>query len=498
MSIVAKWVAKTTARQFKLGKDEKEQFDAAWKLQHKLTRTQYKKAQKKAAIAEVNLAMGRVASAVRGAPTGDPGHRFVRRMPLEGSKYVVFSDHHITHGGHRVDLFVRHNRALYAKVLDRYHGAGYTLIENGDVEDLVIFDPKVAEGELEARAKLELGPLRARRKAFRLGQLARILGDADYPELRTVLRKFDDDRRLVRTAGNHDYDLQRPEYLTVLRDRYPRVEQPHDYVFLTRGDGGAQKVEYVVMHGHQFDTAANPVSAPQFGETVSECLGVFYNGPDRVWSWGQHAEYWANGQNPLRNALVTDDVEWGREALSRADAADVDKKRLDPDVDPDYAPRGAGQVLASFGKDLFECLFMHNIAWEYFTHPDALAAVAKEVLTGSQWFKFRHLDEEFIRRQLLAHFPDVAHRPTLVLGHSHEPRYGAFSAAGGANLHHYVNAGAAGRFENLVWGSEIDADGARLVSWSTQAGGVVERREWAGDPADGALLRARAAASIPA
>ena len=60
--------------------------------------------------------------------------------------------------------------------------------------------------------------------------------------------------RLIRVAGNHDYDLQRTDLLEVMREKVPNMERPCDYLLLV--GSRPQAVEYAILHGHQFDGAA--------------------------------------------------------------------------------------------------------------------------------------------------------------------------------------------------------------------------------------------------
>src|ERR1700720_3927347 len=48
---------------------------------------------------------------------------------------------------YRQDWFFRFNFKLYLEALKRYSQGGFDLIENGDVEDLVIFEPTPSEAK---------------------------------------------------------------------------------------------------------------------------------------------------------------------------------------------------------------------------------------------------------------------------------------------------------------------------------------------------------------
>lgn len=122
----------------------------------------------------------------------------------------------------------------------------------------------------------------------------------------------------------------------------------------------------------------------------------------------------------------------------------------------------------SVAQAICEGLFHHNVAWEYFEDSDPVRAVFDEVSTGKGFLKFRHLDELVIRDRLIAMFPDPATRPILLLGHTHEVRQRAANLRLPAHdsFDWYVNSGAAGRFENVLWAVEIVDGVETVVSWS--------------------------------
>jgi hypothetical protein len=389
---------------------------------------------------------------------------------MAGRKFVVFSDHHMAFDGNRQNWFVTcGNRDLYREVLDQYFDAGYTLVENGDVEELVIFEPHL--DDVKARAKMTWAELDAHRARKRLAQLQRVLEDnaALYKQVRDG---FHAEGRYFRTVGNHDSDLQQPEFLALYRKlAYPGAPTPSDFLLLEQESGGRKSVRYMVTHGHQFDRACTPRYGSRLGETISECLAWAYQGPDRRWRWEDETKEWATGKKAFANRLVTDDYEY--------------KDSLWND-----AWFGAGAVLSTLDDpNGWEYLFKHNVAWEYFESADPQRAISSEVKTGDEWFKYRHMDERAIRDALVKYYPVASARPSLVLGHSHEPRF--MSDGFGS----YFNAATAGRFHNLIWGLEIDRSGApTMVSWSRPEPkqGLPVRRTYA---RDGNALRASATAT---
>ncbi len=409
------------------------------------TRTEKHKAKK-----ATQAAFGHLHQVLKGRPvTGGTGQSKVARRPLAGEKYVVFSDHHIAFPGHRHYNVWQANLPVYEAALNAYFSRGYTLVENGDVEELIIFEPQrdYAGGQEEARLRASLATLselKARRQVMRLAQLKLILDDPAHAGLLDLWRQFagattsEGHSRLVRVAGNHDYDLQQDgAYLHEYRSTHGiPLAQPVDYLVIGKDR------PYIVMHGHQFDESSNPTSAPRFGETISECLGIYYQGADRFWPVDE-ARKWANGSNVFLNEFVGDDPRW-------LPVGDVDEWFL-------------------------ERLFGHNVAWEYFEHDSESEAMEKEILAGKRWMKFRHTDELFIWYHL-RNYP-LQKRPRLVLGHTHEVR-NMPCAPNGYPQDCYLNSGSAGRFENLVWGLEIEEGAATVVSWSMNDDGVIKRRAW--------------------
>jgi len=388
------------------------------------------------------------------APAGGLGNRRIVRRSV-AHKYVIFSDHHITFPGHRHYGTWGANLDLYCTALQAYFAGGYVLVENGDVEELVIYEPDVRydhpRPEPEVRAALtRMRDLNNRRRKARKLQLRWILGDAAHAPLLQRWREFANARlpgtqrsRLIRVAGNHDYDLQTSSgYLDLYHAAGVPLDKPADYLVI----GPKQDRPFVVMHGHQFDKASNPTSGRRFGETISECLGVYYQGADRTWP-AADTRKWREGTQRFLNDLVSDDP---------------------------------GGWLGNLDAALFEALFHHNIAWDYFdNYGDPARAMEEEVLAGKRWIKFRHMDERAIWRHL-NNYPKPE-RPKLVLGHSHEVRAHPRAPTEGQLVDCYFNSGSAGRFEKLVWGLEIVGGTAVVVSWAERDDGTIERREWTPD-----------------
>jgi hypothetical protein len=470
-------LAKTSASNYNLNTAEFSTFDLWWELAESAQTLHHEEHQPDgsgAIDAEIEEAFVRLAAIVNeGAEFEEVGYRHVHRVPGDG-RFVVFSDHHMAFPGSRHDFFATSkNNELYSEILDEYADTGFTLVENGDVEELIIHEPMMPPPQ----AELDV------RRDYRLSQLFMVTLNhrALYDKINT---KFVEQGRYIRIAGNHDQDNQDPRFLEVLQGVYPALDQVYDFLILEPTEDNDST--FVVGHGHHFDTASTPKYSPLIGEKLSECLGWAYEGADRVWRWeyGDGVEQWAGGAEPFNNTLVTDDAEPAEISFDFGTALEA----------------GLGTIwtaawgislggVANISEALAELLgdsafweetFAHNIAWEYFQSTDPAEAVLNEVLCGKRWFKFRHLDEVFINEQLESKFKGNV--PYLLLGHSHEPRHKAWDREEEDQADHYLNSGAAGRFENLIWCVEIIDGVPQVVAWhrpgGPESGEVPERRTY--------------------
>ena len=446
---------------------------------------------------------------------GRLGHKEIKALPTKG-KYVIFSDHHLLYSGHRQNFFGQNNLETYVTALNEYNKAEYTLIENGDMEDLIILDPAHEDAdmldEFDARKDLlkksidndrvvdndSLNRLIGRRIPFRLRQYKKILADPQNTPLYMAISSFLGKNRYIKIAGNHDYDIQKPEFLAAFNEnlrriyqlaginpaRTPILDKVYDYVLLTPNSFKSRRhVDFVILHGHQFDKASNPRSAPVAGEVYSEGAAWGYQGADRNWKRtdtdNDRLYGWSHGDG-FRNNLVSDNAE-------------------------------SASLLGTKGET-FESLFHHTIAWEYFVSKPGLAAFENEVATGKQFFKYRHLDENIFVDLFSKAFPVEGMRPAVLFGHSHEVRMNPWhlkkvgegvlttgemeyngTATRAESFPQYCNSGSAGRFEKLIWGIEIEDGKAQVISWYNN-NGKVERHVYKDFPAnypdDGSVLRA--------
>ena len=416
-------------------------------------------------VETVERAVGSLSRVLAGKQVPRTGFRHVRR--IDNDRVVVFSDHHILPDDNRQSGVWRRNRAGYAKVLGHYGQGGWTVVENGDVEDLVVLEPQITE-EMYASV-LSIGgggPVRRQEgrrliQAFReapvelvdrLIQARRIRRQEQFRKIRSapgnqpyydVLAQLAATGQLVRVAGNHDYDLQ-------ALDVEERHLVPVDVALVQRDQ------PYAILHGHQFDQATAPGVASLYGEVISECLGVWFQGPDRIWRDKEVGRI-LEGGFPNRLSTHGEHVQTGVSGLLLS--------ALLADRDRDDALWAA----------TWEGLFGHPIAWEYgaadwrqgvrygSVRPGDLI---DQAMLGEQFFKFRHLDEAQIVYALERWKLDIG----LVLGHSHEVRDIQAGRVG-----RYYNSGAAGRFVRLLWALELTPDDVQVVAWHIEPDGSCQR-----------------------
>jgi hypothetical protein len=340
---------------------------------------------------------------------------------------VVFSDHHTAYSGHRQNFFAK-NANLYERVLSEYSSKGYTLIENGDMYELVIQEPTTSWVNAVTQAlasKDPWGSLKASRKKFRLQQLGLILNTYKETVYGAINSDFHRVGRYIAIAGNHDWDLGiDADLITLLRQNAYADVKITDVVVL---EDSRQLPVAIISHGHQFDEVSHPAYAYCLGEAYSESSAWAFQGADRNWTWNDDVSEWATGNELFRNKLVS----------------------AKPGKNSDAE------------KNIIELLFGHEIAWEYFEED-----TGKE--TDPEWFKFRHMNEWQLAEKYKEQF-GTASPPLLILGHSHEVRSNALDSSGKA-FGSYINTGSAGRFENLIWGTEIVNGVATLISWHFNEG----------------------------
>lgn len=227
---------------------------------------------------------------LRGIVTGD--HKDTIRRPLTSGPYVVLSDHHLLYAGAPHDyyggsaLHTFRNERIGAQMMSWYAARGFTLVENGDVEDLVVTEPVESGAWLNCLIQGIGGHIAYRiddgfRKIQRRRQLLRIR--ATYAARYRHLLEIFGAERIVKLIGNHDVELLQPGFREIVADALPGVVVSEFLVLI--GD----RVPIVVCHGHQMDPWTCQASARGVGESISESFAWAGQGADRIWladEWG--------------------------------------------------------------------------------------------------------------------------------------------------------------------------------------------------------------------
>lgn len=419
---------------------------------------------------------------------------------MRGS-YVVFSDHHIFDNASRQDFFAARNKGLYLDILQNHYGPdGWHLVENGDIEELLIFEPDLDEVSAgEGIGKWEWQAIWDYRAEKGRAQLERIIDDnRDYYD--TIWEQFARRGRYHKLVGNHDVALLEPDLMDVIRTRTGHDFDAPDEVLLLSNNS---RHRYFICHGHQFDHSCTPGLAKFFGESFSQAGGWAFEGPDRSWKWTDRAgtdvdflQAMLRGERPVYNEMVgiepsklkAKDVAAIVVALGAVFGASSFPVALATATGVPALEAATGIVRAEL---LFEGITGKSIAMEYFENPRVPASVFEQIVEGIRWFKFRHMDElaisEMLRNDSIWGEIPV---PTLVVGHSHEPRLWPRHVEGDGQpvIDTYINSGAAGRFENLIWAVEIVNGAATMVSWhypEADPGADPVRTVWTAQDVDG-------------
>lgn len=177
------------------------------------------------------------------------------------------------------------NHDLCLQILARHSGvADHTRVENGDIEELLILEPVMAE--IRDAASRSRDEILACRNGKKLSQLARIERD-NRSHHETIQTRCTARKKHFRITGNHHRDMRSQAFVDVVRDA-----------------GG---VDYIICHGHQFDSSCTQRHAAKLGETYTQGGAWAYRGPDRVWRQSKDPiAGWRPGGRPVQNELVTD------------------------------------------------------------------------------------------------------------------------------------------------------------------------------------------------
>ncbi len=207
---------------------------------------------------------------VRDIVAGTPqmGHEYrIARLPAVG-KYFITSDHHRYQAG-KLDAFnAQGNARLYRGMLEFYAVGGWTLIENGDMEDFWLRGGS-ARGVMYDIASTMPAPIAdavyldgAAHAAVR-GLLAEtIRNPLNAPVYATVKALFHDHDRYHRIAGNHDGAYQFDDVVEVLQRVYPGMRM-NDVIVLEENE---PPTTAIVTHGHKTDAWSSD-SCSFIGET---------------------------------------------------------------------------------------------------------------------------------------------------------------------------------------------------------------------------------------
>lgn len=200
--------------------------------------------------------------------TTTAAERRVRRLPSVGpsTRYVVFSDLHRFVPGD-TDFFTRNGSPrIYGSLLRHFSVNGYTLIENGDVEDLWRRD----SGNPAIDNSLGSGSRTTNRS------LLRAILNANRPIYTQIQDEFARVGRYARTAGNHDMPMLEPYMQRLLQDEALPTSEVAE--FLLVGGSGGEEATHLITHGHQSDNF-NRAGCEWFGEAVTRLVSRFFQVP---------------------------------------------------------------------------------------------------------------------------------------------------------------------------------------------------------------------------
>jgi len=184
--------------------------------------------------------------------------RSVGRLPASG-RYVVTSDLHRCIPG-RLDWPARQGtKDLYRAVIAGYAEDGWSVVENGDVEDFWMVGGSTWGACYDAGrlAAGFAGPLANSTRRELLGDhLDRIV--ANNADLYHVLGELARDGRYHRTVGNHDDVLADRALVGRLAEHLPGVSAPDAIALARSGPPRVETTAAVIMHGHLTDAWNGP------------------------------------------------------------------------------------------------------------------------------------------------------------------------------------------------------------------------------------------------
>jgi len=343
-------------------------------------------------------------------------------------KYVFFSDHHYLGFAKKHDYFRTWEQNtsasnkiesldIYKHALNNYNDKEYTLVELGDVEDLVTIEPTLkgaAIDQLFDFFAMPLGEIFDEKFEDKNKQIQLLDIFYNYWDLYDQVGKtFVANDRFVKVLGNHDAALKKPKFLKMLRKMYHKDIDVYDYAIIEgpNPDGSSKYAKFISAHGHQFDPWTNPRIAKLVGEAFTQSEAWFGNGADRIWPKSEG---------------------------------------------------GSGGWKAFMNKEVG------------FDNRLALAPSMKK--EKGEMAKFRHMGEMNIERRMNKTFQGAPQIPTLILGHTHEPKIGAL-AKNGKQFNGYVNTGATGHYEQLIWCVEVVDGTASVWAWYVDNHGKIIKQK---------------------
>ncbi len=189
-------------------------------------------------------------------------------------RFVITSDLHRAHPGNSDWPARQGNRRVYETMLDHYGDDGWTLVENGDVEDLWLGGGSTYGVVYELARMVALGLPRGARAAALTEvydeHLRRIIVNnrSVYDRIDRFVRR----EAYVRIAGNHDDVWLRPYGRRALAHQLG--QDVVDHLVLTNGTSPAG----LVTHGHQTD-AWNAPGRDRIGKLFTSWGSALHDAP---------------------------------------------------------------------------------------------------------------------------------------------------------------------------------------------------------------------------
>ena len=380
----------------------------------------------------------------------------------------IFSDHHMGFDGSRHDFFSDSgNSELYAEALTAYADAGFTLVENGDVEELVIHEPASPPPEVAlADARRLRAGCNSRRSSTTTGTC--------------TSRSTGSSSSRAATSGSPATTTRISRTRTSSRCSRPCTPRSTRSTTSSSWSPPTDDAGRHVGHGHHFDTASTPLYAPEIGEMLSECLGWAYEGADRVWRWGNGdgVEEWAGGSEAFNNTLVTDEPD--RYQLSSDTVAELTDTLEALFLPPSHGTRSRARSSRSYPPCWPSCGSPAcSRTCSTATSPGSTSAAripGKRCSTRSSAETGGSSSATSTRSSSTS--SSTSDRRERVRVRPAVPAARAFARAAAPLVEpgdryqsdRYLNCGSAGRFQNLIWCTEIIDGVPQIAAWHRPGG----------------------------